>query len=300
MWNASNKNLIKSASYFSFVVSCVILIIKSYGYLITNSNSMLASLIDTMLDISSSLLNLVAIQFAIQPPDYKHRFGHEKIQDLAVFSQSIFFFISGALSFVSSVKSLTTASTISNPELGYGVMYACILLLGLLISYQTYVVMKTKSEIIKLDKTHYFVDFITNIAVIISIYLTHYFWFADGIFGILISTYIIKTSYSFFTKAIKNLIDQEFDEPTKAKILSILSNYSAVSGVHDMKTRYAANKPFIQFHLELDGKISLYEAHEITDRIYNELLEEFPDGDIIIHQDPFGIEETVLYREQLK
>jgi cation diffusion facilitator family transporter len=258
---------------------------------------MLASLVDTMLDISSSALNLVAIHFALKPPDDDHRFGHEKIQDLAIFSQSIFFFISGTYSLIISTYSLLKKELMEHNNDGYIIMSICIISLLILLLYQTYVIKKTNSEIIKLDKMHYSVDLMTNCAVILSIFLNDIFWFADAAFGILISLYIIKTSFSFFKTAIKNLIDQEFDNNKREEIISIVIKNPHVKGVHDMKTRYAAHKSFIQCHIEIDGNMSLHEAHDITEKIHCEILNKFPDSEIIIHQDPHEIYEKVEIRE---
>ncbi|WP_341790553.1 cation diffusion facilitator family transporter [Rickettsia endosymbiont of Polydrusus tereticollis] len=294
------NNLIKSASYLSFTIAAIILIIKTYGWFITNSQSILASLIDSMLDISSSFVNLIAIRFAFQPPDYHHRFGHEKVQDLTIFSQSMFFFASALFTCFSSFKSLTDGNSPENIVYGTNIMYLCIFLTVILVLYQTYVIKKTHSEIIKVDKLHYFTDLLTNILVIISINLSSHFWFIDPLFGIVISLYIFYASYSLFKKAFKNLIDQELPEEDRRKIIEIVNKHKKVKGMHDMKTRYAAHKPFIQCHLELDGNISLYNAHEISDEILLEILKEFPGAEIIIHQDPYGLEEQVNYRDEIK
>lgn len=294
------NNLIKSASYLSFTIAAIILIIKTYGWFITNSQSILASLIDSMLDISSSFVNLIAIRFAFQPPDYHHRFGHEKVQDLTIFSQSMFFFASALFTCFSSFKSLTDGNSPENIVYGTNIMYLCIFLTVILVLYQTYVIKKTHSEIIKVDKLHYFTDLLTNILVIISINLSSHFWFIDPLSGIAISLYIFYASYSLFKKAFKNLIDQELPEEDRRKIIEIVNKHRKVKGMHDMKTRYAAHKPFIQCHLELDGNISLYNAHEISDEILLEILKEFPGAEIIIHQDPYGLEEQVNYRDEIK
>jgi divalent metal cation (Fe/Co/Zn/Cd) transporter len=66
-----------------------------------------------------------------------------------------------------------------------------------------------------------------------------------------------------------------------------------------LKTRYAASKPFIQFHLELDGNITLYRSHEMADKLMKDLLQEFPEAEITIHQDPAGLEQDVNYREKI-
>jgi cation diffusion facilitator family transporter len=299
MTTSEHQNLIKSASYFSFTVAAFILLIKSYAWLVTDSQSILASLIDAMLDISSSFINLVAIRFALQPPDYHHRFGYEKIQDLAIFSQSIFFCVSSLFICFSSIKALIDRSVPSNIESGINVMYTCIILTFILVAYQTYVIKKTGSEIIKVDKLHYFTDLLTNIAVIFSINLTTRFWFIDSLFGIGISLYIIYGSYTLFKKAFKNLIDEELPEKDRKKIISIISSFKEVKGIHEMKTRYAASKPFIQCHIEMDGDMSLYSSHNYSDKVCSALLSEFPEAEIIIHLDPYGYEEKVNYRENI-
>lgn len=291
--------LIKSASYISIIVACIIVSIKMYGWLITDSQALLASLTDAMLDISSSLVNLVAIQFALQPPDDNHRFGHEKFQDLTIFSQSIFFLASSLFTMSSSIKSLFSNAPLENIESTSYLMYICCFLTFALVCYQTYVVKKTNSKLIEVDKLHYFTDLLTNFAVIISMKLSSIIWFIDSLFGIAISLYIGYFSFTLFKESIKNLADEEFADVEKKKILQIIGKYKEIKGIHELKTRYAANKPFIQCHLEMDGNMSLYDAHTISDKISDELLLIFKGGEVTIHQDPAGKEEDVNYREEL-
>ncbi|MFK8039787.1 MAG: cation diffusion facilitator family transporter [Rickettsiaceae bacterium] len=295
----SHNFLIKSSSISSVVISCIILFAKIYGWFITNSQAMLASMVDSMLDISSSAINLVVVYIALQPADNNHRFGHNKFQDLAVFSQSIFFAMSGLFVIYSAINALFYNNTIYNQQEGSIVMYICIFFTVLLVSYQTYVIKHTKSMIIKADKIHYLSDLLANIAVVISIYLSKYIWFADSVLSLGISSYIIISAYKLFRKSIKNLVDEEFSDKEKQKILDIIGRHKSVYGLHELKTRYASNKPFIQFHLELDGNLSLTESHEISDQVENDLLLAFPDGEITIHQDPAGVEKKVNYREVL-
>lgn len=294
-----NNRLVKIASYASVTTAVIIMLAKSYAWLATESQSILASLIDSLLDISSSVINLIAIRVSLLPADDNHRFGHEKFQDLAIFSQSMFFFASCLFTLFSSSKSLFSSSELVNLELGTNVMYFCIFLTFVLVCFQSYVISKTKSKIISADKLHYFSDFITNIAVIISIYLSASFWYIDALAGIGISLYVMYASYRLFREAIRNLADEEFPQKEKDKILSIVSNYNQVKGIHELKTRYAASKPFIQFHLELDGNITLYRSHEMADKLMKDLLQEFPEAEITIHQDPAGLEQDVNYREKI-
>ena len=289
--------LIKSASYMSVIINILIIGLKMYAWLSSDSHAILASLVDSMLDISSSAINLIAILFVLQPPDDQHRFGHEKIQDLAIFSQSIFFIASALSIFVSSIRSLAVHEVVTNGVVAIDIMYICTAFTFFLVCYQTYVIKKTKSELIAVDKIHYFSDFIANIGVIISIYLSSQYWFIDQLFAIGVSIYILYLAYHLLKKSIRNLIDQEMPEEEKKAILEIISRFPDITGVHELKTRYAGSKAFIQFHVEMDGDISLSAAHKVSDDITNALLDKFTDSEIIIHQDPQGVEHNVNYRE---
>ncbi len=286
MLRLKDEDLIKSASYASVTVAFIIMSIKSYGWLATESQSMLASLIDSLLDISSSFINLIAIRIALAPPDDNHRFGHGKFQDLAIFSQSIFFLVSCLFTLFSSSKALYLRDTPQNAAFGANAMYLCIFLTFFLVLYQSFVVKKTGSKIIAADKLHYFSDFLTNIAVVVSLYLSRSFWYIDALVGIGISLYIFYASCQLFRDAIRNLADEEFADNDREKILQIINAFSQAKGVHELKTRSAGDKPFIQFHLEIDGNLSLLEAHTISDKIAAELMKHFPKAEIIIHQDP--------------
>ena len=290
MLKLKDNTLIKSASYASVVIAGIILIIKIYGWVATESQSLLASLIDSFLDISSSLINLIAVTVALMPPDDNHRFGHDKFQDLAIFSQSIFFFASCLFMLFSSGRALYLGDAPENPEVGANAMYICIFLTFVLVCYQSYVVKQTGSKIIAADKLHYFSDFLTNVVVVVSLYLSSSMWYIDAIAGIGIAIYIMHASYVLFRDAIRNLSDEEFSPEERKKIISIVREFSEAKGLHELKTRSAGSKPFIQFHLELDGSLSLNKAHEISDRIADRLMKEYPRAEIIIHQDPAGLE----------
>ena len=294
-----NHTLIKSASYVSVITACVIVFIKIYGWLVTDSQSLLASLVDSILDISLSFISLIVVHFALQPPDHNHRFGHEKFQDLTIFSQSIFFFASSLFTIFSSIRALFVHSELKNVDSTVDLIYICSAITLCLVCYQTYIIKKTDSQLIIADRLHYFTDFLMNIVVIISIKLTNKIWFMDSLFGIAISLYIGYFSFTLFKQSIRNLADEEFEEVERKKILDIISQYKEITGVHELKTRYAASKPFIQCHLEMDGNMSLYDAHIISDKISDELLSIFKGGEVTIHQDPAGKEENVNYREAI-
>ena len=157
--------LIKRASYASIITGVIILIIKIFGWIKSDSIALFASLVDSLLDITSSCINAIAIQIALSPPDNDHRFGHNKVQDLAIFGQSVFFISSGAFTMFISLKKIAQEHTIQNFEQGIISMALCTVLCLILVAYQSYVIKKTNSSIIKSDRVHYGADSASDVAV---------------------------------------------------------------------------------------------------------------------------------------
>ena len=158
---------------------------------------------------------------------------------------------------------------------------------------------RAKSNVIKADSLHYITDFLTNICAIIGIIIATNWNFPlfDNLTASAIAIYIIFIAFGMFKKAFNNLMDHEMDENDRQKIISILNYNKNILGFHDLKTRYAGVKPFIQFHLELDENITLKVAHAIAIEVEKEILEKFPNAEIICHQDPEGEEEHSHYKD---
>ena len=280
----------RRASLFSLVVGVVLVIIKAVAWSFTDSLSMLSSLADSMLDVIASTINFVAVRYALQPPDHEHRFGHGKAEDLATLAQSTFICGSGVFLIIEGAKRLFAPEAVHNDLIGIGVMVVSVVLSLLLVAYQRHVVRKTLSGIIAADAMHYFVDFLTNVGVIAALILSVKFGLkvADPIVALCIAFYIIYGAFFIGSKAFQNLMDHEFSDSERADIEHIVRSDKEVLGLHDLRTRKSGILGFIQFHLDLDGNISLGHAHEISDRVEDALAAAFPNTEILIHQDPRG------------
>lgn len=289
-----NDHLIIRAVYASVITAILILLAKVVAWYVTDSPTILATLTDSFLDIAASLINFVAAKYALQPPDNEHRFGHGKAEDLAVFTQSTFFGLSGIFIIVISIKRIIYPIHTLDSGFGIMVMIFAIVATSMLIVYQTYTYKKTSSSIVKADRLHYGVDLLTNFAVIISLYLSEKFnsKIIDPIFAMFIALYLLYGAWSLLRQAFHNLLDHEFNEEKKKILHNIILSDKNVKGYHALKTRYAGRKSFVQFHLELDGAMSLNESHNIADKIESQIIDKFKDVEVIIHQDPERLHDT--------
>ncbi|MBL3285263.1 Cation transporter [Rickettsiales endosymbiont of Paramecium tredecaurelia] len=287
-----SSKLIRSVTYLSVVVAVSVSAIKFHLWLKLSSSALLASFTDSILDISSSTINLIAIRLSMRPADDNHRFGHNKFQDLVVFSQAIFFFLSGAASLFQACKSLFLNQRLEqyNQDSAYQMLFCTAITLCLVI-YQSYVINRTNSNIVKTERFHYLADGATDIGVIFSVSFSQFAWFLDAACAILISVYIIIGAFKLAKLALKNLLDEEFSSEERDKVVDMIKQHPQALGVHELKTRYAGQKPFIQCHIEMDGELSLTQAHVIAEQITCNIQSAFPGAEIIVHQDPAGIDE---------
>ena len=151
----------------------------------------------------------------------------------------------------------------------------------------------THSVAITADSLHYKGDVLIHASVIVSLFLSTRpgFGLADPVIGIGIAGYLFWNVWQIVGASLRSLMDQELDQADRARIVDIALAHPEVRDIHDLRTRQAGQRAFIQFHLELPKDISLLRAHEISDEVEVEVRAAFPGGGVIIHQDPEGVME---------
>jgi ferrous-iron efflux pump FieF len=283
-----NYSLVKLASKSAIVAAGIMVAAKFYAWFATDSLSLQASLVDSMLDIFASILNYLIIRQAIKPADEDHRFGHGKAEAIGGLVQTAFIAGSAAWLMMDVAHRLLDPHPLENIGLGNIVMIISSIITVVLITFQRYVVRHTGSLAIKADSVHYETDLLTNIGVLISLNISAYFgwlWF-DALVGAGIAIYIFVTSVKIALTAVDVLMDKELDNVTRDNIGKIITSQPDIIGFHDLRTRTSGYHYFIQFHLDLDKDLSLRRAHEIGDAIERKIIETYPKAEVIIHHDP--------------
>lgn len=281
------------ATQAAIFIASILVVGKLAAWWLTNSLSLQASLIDSLLDVGASIINFFAVKHAARPADDEHRFGHGKLEAIASLGQSIFIAASALWLIIDCVRRLYWPEPVEHSLVGNVVMIVAVCLTLALILFQRYVYGKTKSLAIKSDSLHYQTDFLTSAAVLVSLNFSTYLGtsFLDSVIGGGIALYIAFTSWTIFRHALDELMDRELPDENLDRIYTIVRTHKGVLDVHDLRTRSSGYVQFIQMHLDLDPKISLLEAHNVSLEVTHMLRKEFPTADILIHQDPFGFDE---------
>lgn len=285
---AAPGRLIRWAAILSVAVALSLTLLKAAAWSVTDSLSVLSSAVDSLLDVAASALNFLAIRYALVPPDREHRFGHGKAEDLAGLAQATFITGSGLFIFVEGIRRMIDPAPIVQETTGLWVMGVSMVLTSCLVAFQRYVVRKTGSAAIGADAFHYVTDLLTNAGIILALLLaTKAGWaLADPIIAFAIAGYILYGAWRIGYASFQRLMDREFPDEERKRIIALVKAEPGVLGLHALKTRQSGMYRFIQMHLAMDETLTLRQAHDIAESVEERLMKEFPMTDVIVHQDP--------------
>ncbi len=284
------------ATYASVTVALILIAAKLASYMATGAVAILSSLMDSSVDLLASVVTLLGVAQALQPPDSKHRFGRGKAEPLAALAQAAFVAGSGVFLGYEGVGRLAEPRPVENAELGIATMVFAIVMTGLLLLVQRWVIRRTKSMAIAADSMHYSGDLLMNSAVIAALGLTAWtgwpYW--DPIFALGIAAFLVWGASRIVRDALGVLMDRELPDGDRARVKEVVRAHHQTRGIHDLRTRSTGIGQHIEFHLELDPHLTLAQAHDITDEIERELRAAFPSAEFAIHQEPAGLEDERL------
>ena len=299
MSSISNNKLQNLAAIASIATATLLCVLKAGAAIASGSLAILSSMIDSLSDIAASLITFIAVRFSQKPLSYTHRYGYGRAESISALFQAAFIIGSALFIIYDAADRFFHNKLIADTTIGIAVMLICLLCTVMLLLLQRYVIKKTQSLAIKADSQHYLVDLLSNTAVIISLLVVQYWhwkWF-DILTAIIIALYLIFNAYDLAKQALNELTDAELAEPIKQQILQTALTEKGVMGVHDLRTRCAGSQMFIEMHVEFDGKQTLYQTHDLSEKIENKIMQDFPTAQVIIHQDPYGIKEKRIDHE---
>lgn len=286
--------LMRQASLASMSVAVALIAAKTAAWLLTDSVSMLTSLVDSSLDLVTSFITFFAVREALTPADDDHRFGHGKAEALAGVAQAGFIAASACGVALTVVDRFRHPQPVRSEEIGIAVSALGVVLTFGLMAFQSHVVRKTKSLAVGADKAHYMADFITNIAVGLGLFLSSRFHqpMIDVAVASCLAVYLVFGAWGIGRTSIDVLMDRELPPEDRQKILDIVLRQPGVRSAHDLRTRSAGLTKFIQLHVVFHPNMSLGRAHVMGDSIEAEILHVFPDAEVILHIDPWNDDEA--------
>jgi ferrous-iron efflux pump FieF len=286
----AGTSLNKSAAFASITMAASLMVIKAWAAWATGSTAMLGSLADTGLDLISSIATLAGVWIAGQPADRNHRFGHGKAEALSAMFQAVLIAFSALGLGVHAVGQFFAQQRTQSADSGILVSGIAIAATLVLLAWQRHVIRRTGSIAIATDHIHYQADLLINVAVILALMLDQFAGFAhaDALFGLGFAGWLGWGAWQASQQAVIQLMDREWPLEKKAHFIEVLGRHPELRGVHDLRTRTSGNRDFVQFHVWIDGNMSVRSAHRVMDELEAKIAAEFPDVEVLIHPDPDG------------
>jgi len=285
----------RRATVIATSVATLLTLVKFIIGVASGSVALLASAIDSLLDMVISIFNFFAIKKSEEKADERFQYGKGKVQAIAGVIEGTIITISGLYIIYRAVEKAIYAEETKLLLPAIWVMLFSIVVTALLVWYLLKIAKETNNIVIKADALHYKTDLLSNGVILASLLLVS--WtkldIIDSIFGSLIGLYIIYSAYEIIKEGIFILLDHSLDEEIIAKIREIISSHKEVNGFHWLKTRTDGTHNFVEFHLVLEPDMTLLKAHHISDEIEEQIrkLDNKRKWVITPHYDPYDDEE---------
>ena len=281
----------KKATLVSTSVAGVLVLIKMSVGVLSGSIAVLASAIDSFLDLTVSLFNYFALHNAEKDPDDKFHYGRSKIEPLAAVIEGVVVSLSALFILYEALVKIAHPRNMEHMSESIAVMIVSFIITAALVTFLNYVANKTKNIVIKADALHYKTDLYSNGAVLMALVLISYTAeeLIDPTLGIGIAIYMIYSAIPIIKEGVLMLLDAALNQEDINAIIEVIKSEKLITDYHFLQTREAGSHIFISVHIVFNISISLYDAHLISDKIEDKIKALFKDKitHVLIHMDPY-------------
>ncbi len=278
------------AAKLSIVVAAFLIALKASTGWYTGSISVLASLLDSTMDIFASTLNFFAVRAAARPPDEDHAYGHGKVESLAGLFQATAILVSGIYLIYEAMRRILEPQTTEAEWIGVAAMIVALIVTVALVTRLRRVARATDSIALHSEFVHYASDIYVNASALIALLIAAVTGWqrADPIISLVISIYILWFAFGVARESIDVLMDRRLPFDVDQMVKNVINRYAntGVLGIHDLRSRRSGAEKFIEFHLEVDRRKTFEEAHALTVNVLRDLEAELPRAHVQIHTDP--------------
>lgn len=273
----------------SLIVGVAVLGLKAMAYWLTGSVALMSDALESIVNVATAFVALIAIRIAATPADANHPYGHHKAEFFCAVLEGVMIIIAAMLIMEAAYKGFMNPRPLDAPLEGLLVNGLATAINGFWCWMLIVQGRKHKSPALVADGHHLLSDVMSSGAVILGVLLAVITgWYVlDPILAGLVAINILWSGWKVVKSSLSGLLDEAVSDEKLTSMRAVISE--AASGaieVHDLKTRHAGKMTFVDFHLVVPGTISVNEAHDMCDKIEQAIKEEFGDATVTIHVEP--------------
>ena len=275
----------------SIVVACAVLGIKYLAYWTTDSVALYSDALESIVNVVTAIVALIAVRISARPADRQHQFGHHKAEYFSAVIEGALIIVAALLILNAAWDAFRTPRTITEPWLGLassGVATA-------INAAGSWALINNgrrwRSPALVADGWHLFSDVASSVGVVVGLALAVVtgWQVLDSALAALVAINILFAGWKVITSSVSGLMDEAVDRDLARRIRALISETaSGAIEAHDLRTRSAGRATFIDFHLVVPGTMSVADAHRICDRIERALEADIEGAEVVIHVEPEG------------
>lgn len=265
---------------------------------VTGSISIWAQAVDSSLDIFAVVITFLTVGYSAKPADQEHPFGHGKVEDIAAGIQAVLLFGAASAIIYSAILRIIKGEVIQLTEAGIGVMLVSMIVSILLSRHLFRVARKTGSVALEANANNITGDIYSTAGVLVGLVIVRIGMFfrldldiLDPIIALGVSLLILRATYRVGRMAWGGLMDARLPKAEEAEIKACLREHTGqLVGFHELRTRKAGGRRYIDLHLIMPKNASVEEAHRLCDHLEQDLEGKLNNTDVTIHVEPCTIE----------
>ncbi|WP_292292644.1 cation diffusion facilitator family transporter [Marivita sp.] len=273
----------------SIFVGALVLGIKTLAWWLTGSVALLADAFESTVNVATAIAALIAIRIAARPADASHPYGHHKAEFFSAVLEGVMIIVAALLILREAYLGFLSPRALDLPIEGLLVNGTATMINALWAWVLTSRGRAARSPALVADGRHLFTDVVTSVGVAVGVLLAVVtgWWILDPLMAALVAVNILWSGSKVVRESLSGLMDEAVSEETLGLVRDIISKEAGGAvEAHDLRTRHAGQATFIDFHLVVPGDTTVFDAHEICDRVEIALKEAVEGARITIHVEP--------------
>ena len=281
-----------SAATLSVASNSVLIALKIAAGAITGSIALLTEAAHSGIDLVASVIALVSVRKADEPPDREHQYGHEKAENLAAAIEGMLILVGAAVIIYEATRRLVEGAELEHLGVGLAVIGASALANLAVSAYLSRRARALRSAALEGDAAHLRTDAFTSIGVFVGLGLAaitaaNAF---DPIAALAVAVAIVVAGLRILTRSSRVLMDEAPPPEELDRIEAAIARArpDEMVGYHKLRARRAGARRYIDLHVQFRDGTTLEDAHSLAHKLRDAIEAEIPDSDVLIHVEPEG------------
>ena len=255
--------------------------VKLWAGIYANSSAMILDAAHSLSDVFGTIIVILGVKMANRKPDKEHPYGHERFDCVAAICLAAVLFATGAAVGYSGLQKLTGGGNFVNPTApgpaALIVAAASIALKEAMYWYTRAAAKKTDSGALMAEAWHHRSDALSSVGSFAGILGARLGYpILDPAACVVISLFILKAAVDIFRNAVGRMTDRACDDKLSNEMHDLILAQEDVEGVDQLKTRLFGDKIYVDVEINIDGGITLNDAHDTAQRVHDAIEEKFP------------------------